>query len=228
MSDSILIRARRVNHYMRPQWIALIALLVAFFYSASSLAQIAGSGSLNRERRGHTATLLQDGKVLIVGGENQSGIVSQSEILDPASLPSAPVTAAGPARTDHAATLLQDGRVLVSGGRDEQGELGSTQIYDPATGEFSSGPSMLRPRSGHTATKLSDGIILMAGGDPTGSAEIYDPATESFSLVTGSAPARLVWPPARSRSPLERYPSVLIRSCPSSSATSASRTAPVL
>src|SRR5919108_4177301 len=162
-----------------------ILFLAAIFYSSLSLAQILGTGQLNTERRGHTATLLQNGKILIVGGENQSGILSQAEVFDPASLTSPPAPAAVSPRTDHTATLLPDGRVLISGGRDQVGALDSTEIYDPALGSFSSGPSMKRPRSGHTATILADGKILIAGGDATGNAEVYDPATQIFSLASG-------------------------------------------
>jgi Galactose oxidase, central domain len=41
--------------------------------------------SLNSARRGHTATRLADGRVLIAGGENSTGHLSESEIFDPAS-----------------------------------------------------------------------------------------------------------------------------------------------
>ena len=66
--------------------VSLFFILASLIAVSASFAQIVGSAQLNVERRGHTATLLQDGKVLIVGGENQGGIVGQAEILDPASL----------------------------------------------------------------------------------------------------------------------------------------------
>src|SRR5919109_1574485 len=175
--------ARRIAR--RRLWSGIL-FLAAIFYSSLSLAQILGTGQLNTERRGHTATLLQSGKILIVGGENQNGILSQAEVFDPASLTSTPAPAAVSPRTDHTATLLPDGRVLISGGRDQVGALDSSEVYDSVAGLFSSGPSMRRARSGHTATALSDGKILIAGGDATGSAEVYDPATQAFSLVSGS------------------------------------------
>src|SRR5713226_4846904 len=154
--------------------------------ASTSWAQIVGTASLNIERRGHTATLLQNGKILVAGGENQNGILSQAEILDPASLTSTPVPAAASPRTDHTATLLPDGRVLISGGRDQVSALDSTEVYDPGLSSFSSGPSLKRARSGHSATALADGKILIVGGDATGSAEVYDPATQIFSLVSGN------------------------------------------
>ena len=189
VKDSLSPRTHRATSVTPHMWrplLSAVVLLATLFYSALSFAQILGTAQLNTERRGHTATLLQNGKILIVGGENQSGIVSQAEILDPASLTSTPAPAAASPRTDHTATLLPDGRVLISGGRDQMSALDSTQIYDASVNSFSSGPSLKRARSGHSATALADGKILIVGGDATGSAEVYDPATQIFSLVSGN------------------------------------------
>src|SRR5436309_5885806 len=190
VKDSLSPRTHRATSVTPHMWrplLSAVVLLATLFYSALSFAQILGTAQLNTERRGHTATLLQNGKILIVGGENQSGIiVSQAEILDPASLTSTPAPAAASPRTDHTATLLSDGRVLISGGRDQMSALDSTQIYDASLNSFSSGPSLKRARSGHSATALADGKILIVGGDATGSGEVYDPATQIFSLVGGN------------------------------------------
>src|SRR5262249_29702437 len=59
---------------------ALVCLLLA---PLGASAQIVGSTTLNVARRGHTATALADGRILIVGGENATGVVSESEVLDP-------------------------------------------------------------------------------------------------------------------------------------------------
>ncbi|HEU4637468.1 MAG TPA: hypothetical protein VFS84_01345, partial [Candidatus Binatia bacterium] len=57
----------------------VFALLLAnLFYSTVAFAQIVGTGNLNIERRSHTATLLENGRVLIIGGDNQNGVVSQA------------------------------------------------------------------------------------------------------------------------------------------------------
>ncbi len=189
VKDSLSPRTHRATSVTPHMWrplLSAVVLLATLFCSALSFAQILGTAQLNTERRGHTATLLQNGKILIVGGENQSGIVSQAEILDPASLTSTPAPAAASPRTDHTATLLPDGRVLISGGRDQMSALDSTQIYDASVNSFSSGPSLKRARSSHSATALADGKILIVGGDATGSAEVYDPATQIFSLVSGN------------------------------------------
>jgi hypothetical protein len=166
--------------------ILFAVLLANLLYSTLAFAQILGTGQLNVERRSHTATLLENGRVLIVGGDNQTGMVNHAEIFDPVSQTSALAAALITPRTDHSATRLSDGRLLVIGGRDQTASLQSTEAYNPTTTSFVAGPAMMRARSGHSATMLSNGKILVTGGDLFGSAEIYDPATQSFSLVMGS------------------------------------------
>jgi HYR domain-containing protein/galactose oxidase-like protein len=139
--------------------------------------------SLSVARQGHTATPLSDGRILFIGGENQSGPVSEAEILDPAgrtiSIASTNITA----RANHTATLLPDGRVLVIGGSGKKGALTSTEIYDSATNSFAGGPKLTRPRAGHTATVLGDGNLLIAGGNEDQSAEVFDPSRQRFTLL---------------------------------------------
>ena len=170
--------------------------ICAFFVCAlaiavSAQAQIIDSVSLNVERRGHSATSLKDGRVLIVGGENTGGVVSQAEVFDPASNTFL-VIGASSGRTDHTATLLADGRVLIAGGRDNSGPLASTEIFNPADNSFSAGPSLGRARAGHTATTLGDGRILLAGGDAAGSAETLDIDHQLASPVGSLAEPRVL------------------------------------
>src|SRR4030095_3763265 len=100
---------------MQRSVVSAIVFLVSMFYSVFCQAQILGTGQLSIARRGHTATLLQDGRVLIVGGDNQNGLVSQAEIFDPASLTSSVLSNSPSPRTDHTATLLADGHVIMIG-----------------------------------------------------------------------------------------------------------------
>jgi hypothetical protein len=159
---------------------------VSLACAVPSFAQILATAQLNVERRGHTATLLEDGGVLIIGGDNLNGMVSQAEIFDPASQTASIFAGSISARTDHTATRLSDGRVLVVGGRGQSGALTSSEIFDPVTATFTAGPSMTAPRSGHTATALANGNILVAGGDASGSAEIFNPPTHSFSPIAAN------------------------------------------
>ncbi|MGH9845556.1 MAG: Kelch repeat-containing protein, partial [Blastocatellia bacterium] len=147
--------------------------------------QAGEAGDLNIGRRGHTATPLADGKLLIIGGENESGQVSQTELFDPDSRKFSLAARSITPRAEHTATTLRDGRILVIGGRNEDRSLDSSEIYDSEKEAFSYGPTMTYSRSGHTATLLADGRVFVAGGDPAGSAEIYDPERQTFTPVEG-------------------------------------------
>ncbi|HJQ22880.1 MAG TPA: HYR domain-containing protein [Blastocatellia bacterium] len=144
---------------------------------------ILGMAELRFERRGHTATLLANGKVILIGGENADGLVKKAEVFDAASRRLAASAKLLEARAGHTATRLADGRILVIGGRGENGALAATEIYDPATERFTPGAALNRARVGHSATALADGRILVVGGDSEGSAELYDAATASFTLI---------------------------------------------
>jgi hypothetical protein len=121
----------------------------------------------------HTATLLRDGRVLVVGGASDDGddwsgmeYWSTSEIFDPAAGQWSPSGGMAVARAGHTATALGDGQVLVAGGSVRWNDvLTSAEIYDPATGQWHSRDSMSAPRYLHTATPLSNGTqILVVGG----------------------------------------------------------------
>src|ERR1041384_342159 len=79
--------------------IAVLAMVGASFAS-SARAQVLGTAYLNVERRGHTATEIAGGKILVVGGENTNGAVSQAEVFDPATRTFLIIGTATP-RTDH-------------------------------------------------------------------------------------------------------------------------------
>jgi deoxycytidylate deaminase len=130
-----------------------------------STGEFTDTGSMNKPRRGHTATLLPNGNVLIAGGtDDGTSILNTSEIYDPATGQFAATGDMGTARSDHTATSLPDGRVLLAGGGSNQ-YLRSAEIYNPDTGTFSPvSSSMAIARYRHSATALSDGRILLAGG----------------------------------------------------------------
>jgi N-acetylneuraminic acid mutarotase len=84
----------------------------------------------------HTATLLPNGSVLIVGGfllagiSNAADITASTEIYDPVSNTWTAASALSNAREAHAATLLQNGVVLVEGGIGSSGgAITSSELY---------------------------------------------------------------------------------------------------
>src|SRR5262249_5025707 len=77
----------------------------------------APAGLMNTAREHHTATALKDGRVLVVGGQDEMSIrLPAAEVYDPKSNSWAPAGWMDTGRSAHTATALPDGRVLVAGG----------------------------------------------------------------------------------------------------------------
>jgi Galactose oxidase, central domain len=176
-------------------------LLVSFPLSerVTSLGQVFTTGNLSTPREFHTATLLQNGKVLITGGNVFWGYptwlssTASAELYDPSAWQFVAIGDMSVARTGHTASLLADGRVLIFGGT--ASGTPSAEIYDPSGGTFAPLPSPLFSRSGHTATVLPSGKVLFTGGqDSSGTlatAEVYDPATNTFAAVNSMMEPRV-------------------------------------
>lgn len=155
------------------------------------------TGSMAAATAWHTATLLNNGNVLIVGGYGNSGALSTAELYNPSTNAFTPTGNLNTPRYYHTATLLNNGMVLITGGKNDSivdsVSLSSAEIYNPSTGTFTDTGSLNQTRSAHTATLLSDGTVLVAGGNsdagPRNSAELYNPSTGTFtntgSLNTG-------------------------------------------
>jgi hypothetical protein len=134
--------------------------------------------------------LLEDGRVLVVGGYNGSAFLSATETFDPST---GTFTAAGSLlveRAFHTATrLTTSGAVLISGGARGTGgvsgddALSIAELYDPLAQGFGQTFTMTEPRYAHTATKLESGKVLLTGGlavqgpQALSSAEIFDPGS---------------------------------------------------
>jgi len=142
-----------------------------------------------------TATLLKNGKVLVVGAFG-------AELYDPEAGQWSPTGNLITPRHGHVAVQLANDNVLVAGGRsDSQGVLTSTEIYDPVTGQWRPTGDLSVPRAHHTANLLPDGTVLVSGGQVVlevlpqrvmyltySSAEIYDPATGTWNSA-GTMPS---------------------------------------
>src|SRR6476661_1057617 len=146
--------------------------LIALFTAASTLAtvtlidassssQVEQLGPLVVPRTGHAATPLTDGRILITGGRDNTGIiVATVEVFDPANETSTAIGMLNIARIDHTATLLANGRVLIAGGTSVSGALASVEIFDPANpgaGFRMLSAAMGAARTRHTATRLHNG-----------------------------------------------------------------------
>jgi hypothetical protein len=151
------------------------------------------TGPLNTARSEHTATVLNDGRVLIVGGEDSGGSYLQyCELYLPDKGIFVPAGSMQVPRYMHTATLLNNGKVLVAGGFNGYTYSSDAELYDPTTNSFALAGSMVIGRFKASATLLGDGTVLVAGGGINSlyllmSAEIYDPKTGTFTS-TGSMP----------------------------------------
>lgn len=155
------------------------------------------TGSMVKERESHTATLLQSGNVLVTGGLDSSGTLSEAELYNPNEGTWSSTDGMSTGRYHHTATRLHTGLVLVVGGENyEEGVLSSAELYDPNKGTWSPAGSMSTGRHYHTATLLSSGHVLVTGGeDPSGerlsSAEIYDPSTGLWTVTSSMSTDRI-------------------------------------
>ncbi len=170
--------------------------------------QSSSTGMLGTRRENATATLLADGRVLIVGGFDNgdgggpdgdpgSGALSSAEIYSPLSGMFSPTGSMSTQRERANAVLLADGRVLVVGGHNffSGSELPTSEIYDPATGQFSQTATMPGGgRTGATTTLLTNGKVLVAGGyngnTYLSSAVLYNPLNNSYSSTGSMSTAR--------------------------------------
>jgi uncharacterized protein (TIGR03437 family) len=172
---------------------ALLHSLPARVHSSSqtqttqSLAPDFNTGALSSPREGHTATLSQNGKVLVAGGRNGGTVFNTAEVYDPLT---GAWTAAGSMvipRYGHSAVLLRSGQVLAIGGQNSSGFLNTVEIYDPIANAWRGAASMTAARFHSTATLLNNGQVLVAGGqNATGSlrsAELYDPGRNTWTRL---------------------------------------------
>lgn len=209
--------AERVAAILTDALSGLLAVGLAVVTPAQALGQASGrftnTGSMNTPRAFHTATLLNNGQVLVAGGLCGNGgkgpgdtpnVLASAELYNPSTGTWTATGSMTTPRYNHTATLLANGQVLVMGGVNVDGgsgsalSLASAELYNPSTGTWSPTGSMTVALVGPAATLLQSGEALVAGGtaitecgsgctedDPTAVAQIYNPSTGKFT-ATGS------------------------------------------
>ncbi len=126
-----------------------------------------------------TGTVMTDGRVLVVGGVDATGVPLNSvEIYDPKQDKFILAASMSTKRAGHGATLLPDGRVMVAGGAAffpnssfsnilafaNTGMLNSSEIYNPTNNKWSAGATIRERLLGAALTTLGTGKVLLSGG----------------------------------------------------------------
>jgi hypothetical protein len=153
------------------------------------------TGSMSVGRTPFTATLLQNGEVLVAGGTGYTATCfASAEIYDPSTGSWTATGSMTQPRCLHTATLLPSGDVVVAGGVSSDFNTPDTadtaELYNPSTGLWQATGSLNVSRASGAAL-LENGQVLVAGGYNTlnniftnlASAEIYDPSTAQWSLT---------------------------------------------
>ncbi len=153
------------------------------------------AGRMQTERMAHIATLLPDGRVLVVGGLAQRGNAATSaEIYDPTtekwSITGSPQTHVV------ASSLLDNGKVLGVGDDlkpKSKAPATSAELYDPATGVWTrTAPPLVHlpsaPEGYYRTTLLHEGHVFLTeffskrlNSSPPVKAELYDPAAGTWT-----------------------------------------------
>lgn len=196
-----------------------LTLLVMLLVLSSTIFTTAGSSELNEKdfgkvtnaapmntaRFNHTATTLNDGIVLVVGGTMDGyGSLNAPELYDPNMDEWTPLPEMRDPRMRHTANLLPSGKVLITGGFKGTGtghpsgyafykgsgnmSLDRCELYDPIARTFEQAPTLNTGRFWQRAITLKDGRVLVVGGVNVthaglSSCEIYDPVKNTWEYT---------------------------------------------
>lgn len=155
------------------------------------------STPLDEPRYAHTATLISDGRVLVVGGRFikfdpegvEEHLLTSVVLFDPAQEAWVETAPLHQGRWEHSAALLKDGRVLVAGGFETRGDPESpptAEVYYPRAAAWKVLPDV--PVRARTVVTLLDGRVMLVGyvdgaAPNTSSSTVFDPASDTFGPV---------------------------------------------
>lgn len=145
--------------------------------------------SMKQARRRHLATVLGDGRVLVVGGQDGTTSLSSAEAYDRATDAWTTLTPASVAHDQGALAVLKDGRVLVTGGIGAGLTVG--EIFDPKTNTWTKTAPTPTARTRFSLVTLLDGKVLAVGGATTAATDVYEPLTDKWSTTGAASAARI-------------------------------------
>lgn len=148
------------------------------------------------------AVLLDDGRVLVAGGQVDGVSTAAAAVRDPGTGMWASLPPMSHARMSHAMVRLLDGRVLVAGGVDESlvGQA-SVEIFDPVANGWSPAPPMAHARDSARATLVAGGDVVVVGAMPVFGQDMIL-ADQASALVERFDPTSQAWsalPPLQQR-----------------------------
>lgn len=145
-------------------------------------------------RQEHTATLLPDGRVLVIGGRDGRNYLDAVEVFDPTSETWTSAEPLAVPRAGHTAVLLADGRLLVAGGLSRAAGAGDitrrAEVFDPTTGAWSGAGTTIGDVYGTVSgVALPDGSAVFHGTitsgmyDITSFLERFDPDNATWTRI---------------------------------------------
>jgi hypothetical protein len=185
----------------------VLAAVLALAAPAPALGQASGTWVTTGSMPGpsltdYTATLLQNGQVLVAGGFSSSAdqVYATAFLYNPSTGAWTETGSMVKAVYKHRATLLASGEVLVTGGVTASGATTTgAELYNPSTGTWSQTvDGMVEGHYGHSAVLLPSGDVVVAGGHCSATycedvygvesaADLYNPSATSFPFTAAAS-----------------------------------------